>query len=110
MKKLIVILVPVIVVASAALLAILFFLPSSATPAKPAGKLMSIESYVTQHITDLSPKKATLGGTFQVTSVDLGTGTGTVSYEDGHNVYTADFSYQAADQTGIQITSFVVRK
>lgn len=108
MKKLIVILTPVIVVAAAALLVILFAMPS--TPEQPTGKLMSIESYVTQNISELSPRKEVLGGTFHVTDVSVADGKGVVSYEDGHNAYTADFTYEAADQTGIHITSFTVRK
>jgi len=80
--------------------------------AAPQGKLMSIESYVTHNISALSPEKETLGGTFYVTeiSVDSEKKTGHVKYEDGHNAYEADFSYTAADQTGINITSFVIRK
>lgn len=112
MKKLIVILVPVVVVAVVALLVVIFVMPSVAAAPAPAasGKLMSIESYVSQHISELSPEKEVLGGKFYVTSVEAAEGKGVVSYEDGHVAYTADFTYEAADQTGIRITSFIIRQ
>ncbi len=81
----------------------------------PQGKVMSIESYVSQEINTLSPEPAVLGGTFHVTAVEVtptgeGIGTGIVSYEDGHVAYIADFSYSADDFKGIKISNFVVRK
>ncbi len=79
-------------------------------PEKSAGKLMSIESYVSQNISELSPIKATMGGTFYVTGIKAEGGYGTANYEDGHNAYLADFTYTATDQEGIKITSFVVQK
>lgn len=75
----------------------------------PATKLMSIENYITQNISALSPVKEQLGGKFYVTSITASQGTGTVSYEDGHNAYTADFTYTSSDKTGHIITSFVIR-
>lgn len=75
----------------------------------PPQKLMSIESYVTQNISKLSPIKESVGGTFYVTSINAQNGNGVVSYEDGHNAYTADFTYQTNDSTGIKITSFNIR-
>lgn len=75
----------------------------------PQGKLMSVENYITQNISDLSPIKETLGGKFYVTKVDVYEGRGTVFYEDGHSSYLADFSYISDDRTGHTITSFVIR-
>ena len=75
----------------------------------PQGKLMSVESYVSQNISELSPVKEVLGGKFYVTQVEVLDGRGVVSYEDGHMAYTADFSYTSSDRTGHTITSFVVR-
>lgn len=111
MKKLIVILIPVVVVAAVALLVVIFVMPKAAAAPVPAasGKLMSIESYVSQHISELSPEKEVLGGTFYITSVEAADGRGVVSYEDGHVAFTADFTYEAADRTGIHITSFAIR-
>ena len=109
MKKLIVILVPVIVVAAVALLVILFSIPTKIEE-KPTGKLMSIESYVSQNISALSPVSEVLGGHFYVTDIQVADGQGVVHYEDGHIALVADFTYEASDHEGIRITSFIVRE
>jgi hypothetical protein len=70
---------------------------------------MSIETYVRENISDLSPEPATMGGTFFVTDIEAQNGTGNVSYEDGHNAYTADFKYEIDVNGKITITSFVLR-
>lgn len=75
----------------------------------PAGKLMSIEDYVSQNISALSPEKEVLGGKFFVTEISAADGRGTVSYEDGHVAYIADFTYTSDDRTGHEITSFIIR-
>lgn len=77
---------------------------------QPTRKLMSIETYISQNISTLSPIAASLGGTFYVTGVKVDGGYGTVNYEDGHNAYIADFTYTANDLDGININSFVIRK
>jgi hypothetical protein len=107
MKRNIVILTPVIVVVAVALLAMLFVMPQNASA--PSGRVMSIESYVTQNISTLSPEPEVLGGTFHVTAIEAADGAGVVEYEDGHNAYTADFTYTMSDTEGIEITSFRVR-
>jgi hypothetical protein len=86
--------------------------PTNTTPTtnQPSGKLMSIESYVTQNISTISPEKEVLGGTFYVTEIEASDGSGIVKYEDGHNAFVADFTYTASDREGIDITSFIVRK
>lgn len=78
----------------------------------PRGKIMSVEAYVTQNISTLSPAKETMGGTFYVTEIEVEpeNKTGSVKYEDGHNAFVADFSYTASDRTGISIDSFVIRQ
>ncbi len=75
----------------------------------PAEKFMSIEDYVTENISEISPTKATMGGTFYVTEISTENGMGVVSYEDGHNAYTADFTYEINNSTGIKITTFIIR-
>ncbi len=90
--------------------ALITFSPRSETFSTPTGKLMSVESYVSRNISNLSPEKEVLGGTFYVTDINVADGKGVVQYEDGHNAYIADFTYEAADGTGIRINSFVVRK
>ncbi|MCE9541071.1 hypothetical protein K8R03_00755 [Candidatus Kaiserbacteria bacterium] len=116
MKRLILILVPIIAACAGAVL--LFFILTNTTPSAsndaPKGKVMSIDSYVTQNISTLSPEKSVLGGTFHVTNISVsnegaGEGTGVVSYEDGHIALTADFTYVVNDQTGITIKSFKIR-
>ena len=75
-----------------------------------AARGMSIEQYVTQNISELSPVKEQLGGTFYVTEIEAEAGTGTVHYEDGHNAYEADFTYTIDEEHGgITMISFVVR-
>ena len=88
-------------------LALLYLYPRAETQ---DGKLMSVTSYVRQNISELSPEKAVLGGTFYVTEVQATDGKGAVHYEDGHIALIADFTYTASDRQGIEITSFMVRK
>jgi len=74
------------------------------------GRAMSIEQYVRENITDLSPLEEQLGGTFYVTEIEAHEGVGIVSYEDGHNAYTADFTYEIDPLHGaITMKTFVVR-
>lgn len=72
-------------------------------------RLMSIDNYVKLYISELSPVPEVLGGRFYVTSVETKNGKGVVSYEDGHNAYTADFEFTSNEETGVNVTSFVVR-
>ncbi len=71
----------------------------------------AIENYVRTNLATLSPVPATMGGTFYVTRIRLLDGNGSVSYEDGHNAYTADFTYTVSeDNTQVSVTSFVIRE
>lgn len=78
----------------------------------PNGKLMSVETYVTQNISALSPIKETMGGTFYVTEIEVEPEQqrGNVKYEDGHNAYEANFTYTSNDRAGHTITSFVIQQ
>lgn len=80
---------------------------------KPATEVLerdlAAENHVRIHLADLAPEKEVLGGTFYVTEIYATGGTGSVSYEDGHNAYTADFRYRS-DSSNITITSFVIRE
>jgi len=81
----------------------------SPAPVTDVPRAVSVETYIKKHIREFSPVKEQLGGTFYVTEVEAHGGAGSVSYEDGHNAYTADFRY-AIDEFGmISIDSFVVR-
>lgn len=75
-----------------------------------AEKNMSVEEYVKQNISVLSPEKEQVGGTFFVTNIEATSGTGTVSYEDGHNAYTADFVYTLNELGEPSVSSFIIRK
>ncbi|MEK7156485.1 MAG: hypothetical protein AAB790_01610 [Patescibacteria group bacterium] len=90
------------------LFTMIFIVPRVQAPL-PAGKSVSPESYVSQHISELSPAKEVLGGKFYVTGIEATDGKGTVRYEDGHNAFIADFAYTASDVRGIEITSFTIR-
>lgn len=74
-----------------------------------AARYMDIESYVRNSITDISPVRATMGGTFYVTSISAQNGVGVVSYEDGHSAYTADFTYNVNSLGQPGIISFTIR-
>lgn len=78
------------------------------TPANETPK-ESIEEYVTKNISTLSTKPEQLGGTFYVTSIQATDGSGVVSYEDGHNAYTADFTYSINTSGNLSIDTFVIR-
>lgn len=100
MKKIFLIIVFIIV-------ALLFYTYGAGTD--PQGKLMSVEDYVSQNISEFSPTKEVLGGRFHVTRIEVEDGKGVVEYEDGHIALIADFTYTSSDRTGHKITSFKVR-
>lgn len=69
----------------------------------------SVEEYVRKNISTLSTEPEVLGGTFYVTNFEANNGSGVVSYEDGHNAYTADFTYATNESGAVSVDSFVVR-
>lgn len=81
----------------------------NSTTTEDGGRYMDIESYVRYDISNLSPIKESLGGTFYVTSLETHDGTGVVSYEDGHNAYTADFTYEISGIGQPLVRNFVIR-
>lgn len=70
----------------------------------------TIEDYIRKNISSLSPEKEVLRGTFYVTTIEAHGSSGTVSYEDGHVAYTADFTYTIDPNGKVTITSFKTRK
>ncbi|HVU06894.1 MAG TPA: hypothetical protein VHE10_03875 [Candidatus Paceibacterota bacterium] len=84
-------------------------LPADSTLSTSSAKAMPIEDYVKLYISELSPVKETLGGRFSVTDIEARGGAGTVSYEDGHNAYVADFTYSISDIGGVDVNSFALR-
>ncbi len=88
---------------------------SGTVPVSVAGSLfekraMSVEEYIKANISELSPVKESLGGTFYVTEIEARAGAGIVSYEDGHSAYTADFTYSTDERGAIDMRSFKVRE
>ena len=74
---------------------------------------VTIQEYITKNISSLSAEAGApevLGGTFYVTKFEAKKGSGTISYEDGHNAYTADFTYTTDKKGLVSVKTFVVRK
>jgi hypothetical protein len=69
----------------------------------------TVESYVSENISTLSPIKEQVGGKFFVTKIEASGGEGVVEYEDGHNAYTADFTYSTDENGNPKIETFKVR-
>lgn len=92
---------------------ILFDGQAAAHALENSDRSVSPSEYVKRNITGLSGEAgivASLGGTFQVTKIEAANGKGTVSYEDGHNAYSAEFAY-AVDKKGlVSITAFSIKK
>lgn len=69
-----------------------------------------VSKYISENISELSPVKEVLGGTFYVTNIILDRGSGTVEYEDGHIALIADFTYTVSATGEVIIESFTVRE
>lgn len=80
----------------------------TSTSTSTQNRMMSIENYVRLYISELSPVEEVLGGRFYVTDIKTGNGKGTVSYEDGHSAYIADFTYSNEPNGAIKVDSFVI--
>lgn len=85
------------------------FFPQLLPQTTEAARVMSVEDYIKLNISSLSPVTPSLGGMFYVTKIEAHGGAGTVVYEDGHQAYIADFTYNTDENTGIKITAFAVR-
>lgn len=99
-----------IIVATALVSLLMSARESMQKPVPQTGRNMDIESYVRNNISDLSPQKETVGGKFYVTNIETESGSGTVEYEDGHNAYTADFTYTIDESGKPEIASFNIRE
>jgi hypothetical protein len=82
------------------------FFPQPVPQVPETTRVISVEEYVKSNISSLSPVKETMGGTFYVTHIDAHGGIGTVSYEDGHNMYIADFRYTVDENGSVKIATF----
>ena len=72
-----------------------------------------IEEYVKRNISGLSAEAGfpeVARGSFSITKIEVKGGKGTVSYEDGHNAYIADFTYTKDKKGLVSVTGFTVRK
>ncbi len=71
----------------------------------------SLLEYLKNNISKLSPEKEVLGGKFYLTNLSLiDNEHARVSYEDGHNAYTADVLFYANENGEIVIKEFIVIK
>jgi hypothetical protein len=63
-----------------------------------------VEQYIRDNIATLAPEEPVLGGSWYIISLDLDeqTQTGTMTYEDGHIMGSATFSY-GAENGGVVI-------
>lgn len=76
-------------------------------------RTVGIEEYMKRNIGGISAEVGfpeDLGGTFQVTKFEAKNGEGTVSYEDGHNAYTARFTYTVDKKGLVSVTYFSVQE
>ncbi len=97
----------VVIVAVLILSAVLFFVQRKDSTVVVGGE--DISTYVGEHISELSPEKAVLGGTFYVTDIRASNGEGVVEYEDGHVAFKADFTYTFDRNGEVIIKSFIIR-
>lgn len=68
----------------------------------------ALDAYLKANISTLSPIKETMGGTFYITRTRAFDNNGTVWYEDGHNAYTATFTYSVDDANVVTIENFAI--
>jgi hypothetical protein len=86
---------------------------NNATTTEPSGRSMTLEDYLKLNISELSSQAGTpevFGGKFFVTDIKAAEGAGLVSYEDGHNAYSANFTYSIDGKGFITVTSFDVKE
>ncbi len=75
----------------------------------------AVKNYVIGHISELSPQKEVLGGKFYVTKIttkkflDGSIIYGDVSYEDGHNGYSATFAFNVLPDKTFSLKSFSIK-
>jgi hypothetical protein len=67
--------------------------------------------HINENISQLSPVKEVLGGTFYVTDITfLDERRGIVQYEDGHIALEADFTYTVSDDADVTVRLANVRE
>lgn len=70
-----------------------------------------VRNYLKEHISELSPEPEVLGGEFFVTDLKyVDTNKYEVTYEDGHNMYVADFVFKIEGEEVIPISFDLVEQ
>lgn len=74
----------------------------------PGNESALVGSYIMEHISELSPEKEVLGGTYYVTNIAVTPpDMGTVQYEDGHVAHIAKFNYRV-QKGSVVISNFKI--
>lgn len=82
-------------------------MPSTGCGMNTKERERAVEAYLRAHLSELSPTKAVLGGTFFPTLLYFPKeGEAIIEYEDGHIARTAHVTY-AMESDGVRVTSFV---
>jgi hypothetical protein len=68
------------------------------------------EIYIKERISNLSPEKEVLGGTFYVTNISWENSKVTVTYEDGHIELVANAIVKRTEDGGISVLNFEILK
>jgi len=68
-----------------------------------------VEDYIKNNLSTLSPEKEVLGGKFFVTGLSFQSSRqATVEYEDGHNMYTAEVTYEVENGKDVKIVEWKI--
>ncbi len=79
------------------------------TGSLPESSKAKVESYIREHISELSPEEEVLGGKFHVTKVEFtGSTKALVEYEDGHNAFVAEAEFFLDPPDFVKVLNFTV--
>lgn len=69
----------------------------------------TVFNYLQNNISEISPEKEVLGGSFYITSIDFLNGQeAIIEYEDGHIAFKANVQFQYINQDNITINNFEI--
>ncbi len=69
-----------------------------------------VRNYLNENLSTLSPEPEVLGGKFFVTNLEFVNETkAIVEYEDGHNMYVAEFEYEIVEEE-LRVVSFELKE
>ncbi len=103
-------LVIIILIISAAVFGWQYIKKNSSELPHPTVPNIALGAYLRENISELSPIKEQVGGTFYVTKIEAYGKKGVVHYEDGHNAYVADFLYEIGSGGNVVVSDFVIRE